>query len=151
MSAGVMLECTVHPLGKAPSPLRFTVMFARYRGQWLNVRHRERTTWECAGGHIEPGETPLECARRELREEGGVVRAELIELIDYWARDTMGHSSGRVFLAFVEELEELSGQFEMAERMLSDTPPTSLTYPLIYNTLFPLAEAQCKQKEGIMP
>ena len=38
---------------------------------------KRRPTWQCGflngvGGHIEPGETPLECQRREFREETGL-------------------------------------------------------------------------------
>jgi 8-oxo-dGTP diphosphatase len=36
------------------------------------VRHRRLGTWLPVGGEIEPGETPLEAARRELREETGL-------------------------------------------------------------------------------
>ncbi len=38
----------------------------------LLIRHRRLGTWLPVGGEIEPGETPLEAARRELREETGL-------------------------------------------------------------------------------
>ena len=40
------------------SELTYVVMGARYRGQWIFVKHRERETWELPAGHIEPGESP---------------------------------------------------------------------------------------------
>ena len=50
---------------------RYTVIFARHNGKWLYARHKDRDTYETAGGHIEPNETPLDCAKRELYEETG--------------------------------------------------------------------------------
>ena len=47
-------------------------VFARHGGKILLIRHKRLGTWLPVGGEIEPGETPLEAARRELREETGL-------------------------------------------------------------------------------
>ena len=44
-------------------------VFARFRGRVLLIKHERLKTWLPVGGEIEAGETPLEAAKRELREE----------------------------------------------------------------------------------
>lgn len=47
--------------------------------EFLLMRHAER--WDLPKGHVDPGETEIECALRELREETGIA-AEEIEVVD---------------------------------------------------------------------
>jgi 8-oxo-dGTP diphosphatase len=48
-------------------------VFARDpQGRVLLIRHKRLDTWLPVGGEIEAGETPLEAARRELKEETGL-------------------------------------------------------------------------------
>ncbi len=47
-------------------------VFARHAGRLLLVKHARLGVWLPVGGEIEPGETPLEAARRELKEETGL-------------------------------------------------------------------------------
>lgn len=47
-------------------------VYARRGEQVLVIEHRRLATWLPIGGELESGETPLEAARRELREETGL-------------------------------------------------------------------------------
>ena len=138
MPTGTDFHCEIHPFG-ALSPLKYTVICSFYRGQLLLSRHRARHTWETQGGHIEPGETPLEAARRELFEESGVADAELTPVCDYFGWDDHSHANGTVFLARVHVLGKLPDS-EMAEFRLFDALPENLTYPSVTPAL--VAEAR---------
>lgn len=124
------LRGRVFPLGslEAFENYKYVVVCSRYRGKWLLSRHKKRDTWETQGGHIEPGETPLAAARRELFEESGVREAELLPACDYWGFDPLSSSSGVVFLARVQTPGTMP-ESEMRETRLFDALPSALTYP----------------------
>ena len=43
---------------------KYVVILSSWQGRTLLSRHRARTTWETQGGHIEPGESCEQAARR---------------------------------------------------------------------------------------
>ena len=51
------------------------------------------------GGYIEPGETPLATAQRELREETGYIAEDWQSLGDYIVDPNRGTATGHLFLA----------------------------------------------------
>ena len=126
--------CRVFPLDTFPV-FRYVVVFSRMNGRWLFSRHRQRQTWETQGGHIEPGETPIEAARRELYEESGAREFTITPAFDYWAGNNEGSSVGTVFLAEITALGPLPDS-EMAEVRTFDDLPGAVTYPAITPMLF---------------
>ena len=137
------LQCRIYPLGYLER-YKYTVICSNYKGKWILSRHRKRDTWETQGGHIEDGETPLECAKRELFEESGIRDADIYPICDYWGFNRQACSNGMVFLAVVHSLGELP-ESEMKEIRMFDTLPEELTYPQTSPKLY--AEAARKLGE----
>lgn len=132
------LQCRIYPLGYLER-YKYTVICTSYDGKWVLSRHKKRDTWETQGGHIEDGETPLECAKRELFEESGIRDAEIYPVCDYWGFNAQACSNGVVFLAVVRSLGELP-ESEMKEIKIFDALPAELTYPQTSPKLYAQAD-----------
>ena len=128
----------VLPAGSlAESELTYVIIGARYRGQWIFVRHRQRQTWELPAGHIEAGEEADQAAVRELYEEAGVVKSSLSLVADYSVTQGGHLASGRLYMADVKELEALP-EHEIEEIQFCRELPSHLTYPEVQTLLFSL-------------
>lgn len=116
---------------------KYVVVLSESHGEIILSRHKERTTWETQGGHIETGETPLEAAKRELFEESGAVDFDIKPICDYraWDEDTLHGANGVVFHAVIRRFSDIP-ESEMAERKAFSSLPDNLTYPAITPVLF---------------
>lgn len=134
------MYCQVYPAGTLKT-YQYVVVLSEYNGMLLFSRHRDRKTWETQGGHIEPDETPLDAAKRELYEESGAVDFDIQTAFDYRAGDDSGHANGMVFLAHIKTLAPIPDS-EMAEVHSFDTlpPDAQLTYPGITPVLYRYAK-----------
>ncbi len=115
---------------KETSHLKYVVIVSRYRDQWLYVKHRERSTWEIPGGHIEPGESPDEAARRELIEESTADEFTLVPISDYSVTRGGDESHGRLYYAQIKHLQ-LNFDHEIECFKGFDDLPDDMTYPEI--------------------
>ena len=118
--------------------LKFAVILARHRGQWVFCQHRSRGTLEVPGGHREPGESIEATARRELHEETGVLEYEIRPVCVYsvTAPDNFNgeETFGMLYRAEIRRFEaELHSEIERI--VLMDGLPENWTYPDIQPTL----------------
>ena len=89
------------------SLLGFAVIVARHRGKWVFCRHRERDTYECPGGHREPGEEIAETARRELWEETGACDFDLRQLCVYSVKSDGVETFGMLYFGEINDFGAL--------------------------------------------
>ena len=98
----------VHAFEVAASPDAVVIVALDTRGDVLLVRqHRagaERELLECPAGGIDQGETPSQCAQRELREETGHAAGDLRELGAFWTAP--GFATERVYAFLAMDLRE---------------------------------------------
>ena len=128
------MHVITEPQGKLRNYV-YTVIFAKYKDKWLYCRAKTRQVFETAGGHIEPGETPLMAAKRELYEETGVTDFAIMPAFDYAVTNNSTTTNGKVFYAEVKTLGEMPNH-EMAEVALFDSLPTAMRFPEITPVLY---------------
>ena len=124
----------------------FAVIAARYQGKWILCRHRSRQTWECPGGHREPGETPIETARRELFEETGAEEFAIVPVCVYHLDGISPEGSRSNGLLCRTEITRLGEkpESEIAQIRLSASmpDPEQMTYPTVDPLLMEICEKQ---------
>lgn len=119
----------------------YAVIAARYDGMWILSRHKERTTWELPGGHIEAGETPYEAACRELFEETGAALYDIKEVSPYCVTVDTERSYGVLFFAEVTLLGGIPKYSEITEASFFLNLPKNITYPAIQPQLWNYTQA----------
>ena len=127
------------------SLLRFAVIVAKYKGKWVFCKHKERDTYEVAGGHREDNESIIDAAKRELYEETGACEFDLKPVSVYSVKginrvNASGEETyGMLYYADIKAMEELPDS-EIEKVYLFDRLPTEWTYPLIQPILISTVE-----------
>ena len=130
------MTISFHESGDVPDAnLTYVAIAAQTGGKWIFCRHKDRESWEIPGGHIEPEETPLAAAMRELSEETGACAWEIREVCSYSVEHDGNIDYGRLFYAVVTEMAE-NPHSEIEELAFLSDLPDNLTYPQIQPRLF---------------
>ena len=116
--------------------LQYSVVVARHNSKWIFVRKTDNETWEIPAGHIESGETSLDAAHRELKEETGAMNYDLYCVATYSVTKGGNTGYGRLFFAEIKNLGPIADNSEIAETSLMDYMPDELAYPDIQPLLF---------------
>lgn len=126
--------------------LKFAVIISRTEGKWVFCKHKERATYEVPGGHREVGETILEAAKRELREETGAIEFSIMPICAYSVKGKTrvnehaeDVSYGMLYVADITSFED-ELHSEMEKIVITEKLVKEWTYPLIQPKL--IEEAQ---------
>lgn len=139
-----MLEIKFHD-NVDDSLLKFAVTISKSNGKWVFCKHKERNTYEVPGGHRENGESILDAAKRELKEETGAIDFTIKPVCAYSVKgktrvneNADAETFRMLFIADIYSFEEIRSEIEKI--ILTDELIDNWTYPLIQPKL--IQEAQ---------
>ena len=125
--------------------LKFAVIISKANGKFVLCKHKERNTYEIPGGRREKGETVLEAAKRELKEETGAVDFTIKPVCVYSVKgktrvneNVDNETFGMLYVADIFSFEEIHSEIEKI--IITDKLEYDWTYPLIQPKL--MKEAQ---------
>ncbi len=107
--------------------LKHVFVAAFYDGKLVFCRHQEQETFDLPGGPIDPEETPLFAAKRELFEKTNITDIRsVVPIAAYHAQDLNKESNGAygmLYAAEVEKMPQTIPGFEESKTVLYDIAP----------------------------
>lgn len=124
------MEVKFYDINEVDDSLLFAaVIVSKYKGKWVLCKHKDRDTWEVPGGHREDNESILDTAKRELYEETGAKKFDILPICAYsLTRYAM------LFYANITDLDDLP-ESEIERIDFFSELPSNLTYPLLHPKL----------------
>lgn len=87
------------------------IVICRYQDKWLLTSHKQRG-WEFPGGKIEPGETAVQAAKREVFEETGGMLETIFPLGEYEVESESNRFVKTIFYSTVTKLMKKNNYLE---------------------------------------
>lgn len=128
------------------------LVFAITENEGIILTKHKHRGWEIPGGKVEPGESPIAAAHRELMEETGVKVKDLTYLGQYVINQGKGKEEiiKNVYQGYVTEKGELPQGFETeccGEFSLGIQPFTKEFSPFMQDAVFPLCARHLQLKK----
>lgn len=131
------MEVKLHE--KSTKYKKYAVIITYEKGKLILVKHRNRKTWEIPGGHHEVGETIIETAKRELKEETGAKKFTIEYMCDYSVTAEGTKNYGGLFEAEILERESnLEHEISKVKQFKKLPPIHMMTHGTIQTKLFNL-------------
>ena len=120
--------------------INMVIIIAVHKGKYVFSYNKKWQGWDIPGGAREVGETVLESAKRELWEETGAVKFDIIAVTDCVTKSTLPipnrNRPGRLYLAEIHEFENINDQSEITEIGFFNSAPDNLSWANAHRQIF---------------